>query len=126
MCSLLVRANPNPVVVFVCGMRESSPGRTPLSTCKVARSKGVVESGEAQARVTSAEPPSNPSRLLARVVLVGAAVLLVFLVAIPFVVPHQSLPEAIIVFVSVFILIAALIAGTAGAYLFLSRSMAAA
>lgn len=47
--------------------------------------------------------------------------MLTFLVAIPFVVPHQSLPEVIIVFTSVFILITALIAGTAGSYLFLTR-----
>ncbi len=61
------------------------------------------------------------SRFLAKTALVGAAVLLVLLVAIPFVVPHQSLPEPIIVFVSLFILIAALVAGTAAAYLFMSR-----
>src|SRR5512136_2869465 len=61
------------------------------------------------------------SRILAKTVLVGAAALLVLLVAIPFVVPHQSLPEPIIVFVSLFILIAALVAGTAAAYLFMTR-----
>ena len=61
------------------------------------------------------------SRFLAKMVLIGTAVLLVLLVAIPFVVPHQSLPEPIVVFVSVFILIADLIAGTAAAYLFMSR-----
>ena len=66
------------------------------------------------------------SRLLAKAVLVGTAVLLVLLVAIPFIVPHQSLPEAIIVFVSIFILIAALIAGTAAAYLFMTRAQSAA
>lgn len=65
------------------------------------------------------------SRFLATTVLVGAAVLLVLLVAIPFIVPHQSLPEPIIVFVSLFILIAALVAGTAAAYLFMSRMPAA-
>ena len=69
-----------------------------------------------------ARPSPHPSRSLAKVVLIGTATLLVFLIAIPFVVPHQSLPEVIIVFVSVFVLIAALIAGTAGAYLFLTRS----
>ena len=73
--------------------------------------------------MTDRGTPSHPSRLLAKVVLVGTAVLLAFLVAVPFVVPHQTLPEAIIVFLSVFVLIAALIAGTAGAYLFLTRSM---
>lgn len=61
------------------------------------------------------------TRFLAKTVLVGAAILLVLLVAIPFVVPHQSLPEPIIVFVSLFILITALVAGTAAAYLFMSR-----
>ncbi len=61
------------------------------------------------------------SRFLAKTVLVGATVLLVLLIAVPFVVPHQSLPEPIIVFVSLFILIAALVAGTAAAYLFMSR-----
>ena len=61
------------------------------------------------------------SRLQAKIVLAGAAVLLVLLIAIPFVVPHQTLPESIIVFVSLFILIAALVAGTAAAYLFMSR-----
>lgn len=61
------------------------------------------------------------SRFLAETVLVGAAVLLVLLVAIPFVVPHESLPEPIVVFVSLFILIAALVAGIAAAYLFMSR-----
>lgn len=65
------------------------------------------------------------TRFLAETVLVGAAILLVLLVAIPFVVPHQSLPEPIIVFVSLFILIAALVAGTAAAYLFMSRVPAA-
>ncbi len=61
------------------------------------------------------------TRFLAKTVLLGAAILLVLLVAIPFIVPHQSLPEPIIVFVSLFILIAALVAGTAAAYLFMSR-----
>lgn len=65
------------------------------------------------------------TRLLAKMVLVGAGTLLALLVAIPFVVPHQTLPMAIIVFMSVFILIAALIAGIAGAYLFMPRGNAA-
>ncbi len=70
-----------------------------------------------------AQPPDmlRRSRFLAKTVLAGAAALLVLLVAIPFVVNHQSLPEPIIVFVSLFILIAALVAGTAAAYLFMSR-----
>jgi uncharacterized membrane protein len=72
------------------------------------------------------EPPVlwHRTRLLAKMVLIGTGVLLVLLVSIPFVVPHQSLPMALIVFISVFILITALIAGTAGAYLFLSRTAA--
>lgn len=62
------------------------------------------------------------TRLMVKIVLACAGLLLVLLVAIPFVVPHQSLPMAIIVFISIFILIAALIAGLAGAYLFLTRT----
>ncbi len=61
------------------------------------------------------------SRFLARTVLAGTVVLLVLLVAVPLVVPHESLPEPVVVFWGVFILIAALIAGIAAAYLFLSR-----
>ena len=56
-----------------------------------------------------------------KVVLAAAGLLIVLLVAIPFIVPHQTLPMAIIVFISVFIVIAALVAGIAGAYLFLTR-----
>ncbi len=67
------------------------------------------------------EELAHRTRFLAKAVLVGAAILLVLLVAIPFVVPHQSLPEPTIVFASLFILIAALVAGTAAAYLFMSR-----
>ncbi len=71
--------------------------------------------------MTQADELVRRTRFLAKTVLVGAAILLVLLVAIPLVVPHQSLPEPIIVFVSLFILIAALVAGTAAAYLFMSR-----
>lgn len=69
--------------------------------------------------------PAHRTRTLAVAVLAGTIVLLVLLIAIPLVVPHESLPEPIIVFVSIFILIAALIAGIAVAYLLLARSPAA-
>ncbi len=65
------------------------------------------------------------AKFLAVTVLVGAIALLVLLVAIPLVVPHESLPEPIVVFVSIFILIAALIAGIALSYLYLTRATAA-
>ncbi len=87
-----------------------------LSSCKAFYPPRWNAAGMAQ----SAELV-NRTRFLAKTVLVGAAILLVLLVAIPFIVPHQSLPEPIIVFVSLFILIAALVAGTAAAYLFMSR-----
>lgn len=64
------------------------------------------------------------SRFLAKAVLVGTAVLLVLLIAIPLIVPHESLPEPIIVFWGIFILIAALIAGIAAAYIFVGRAQA--
>lgn len=62
------------------------------------------------------------SRFLARVVLVGTAALLVLLIAVPLIVPHEDLPEPVVVFWGVFILLAALIAGIAAAYMFLSRT----
>lgn len=62
------------------------------------------------------------SRFLARVVLVGTAALLILLIAIPLIVPHEELPEPVVVFWGVFILLAALIAGIAAAYMFLSRT----
>ena len=65
--------------------------------------------------------PVHRTRQLVKVVLVATGLLIVLLVSIPFIVPHQSLPMAIIVFISVFLLIAALIAGIAGAYLFMTR-----
>ena len=70
-----------------------------------------------------AQPADSPhrTRTLALAVLAGTVALLILLIAIPLVVPHQSLPEPIIVFVSIFILIAALIAGIALAYLLLAR-----
>ncbi len=73
-------------------------------------------------------PPvsTHRSRLLAEAVLVGTAALLVLLIVTFLVVPHESMPEPIIIFWGLFILIAALIAGTAGAYLFLGRAPPAA
>jgi len=62
------------------------------------------------------------TRFLARIVLAGTAVLLILLLALFLIVPHESLPEPIIIFWGIFILIAALIAGIAAAYLFLARS----
>lgn len=62
------------------------------------------------------------TRFLAMVVLLGTVVLLVLLIAIPLIVPHESLPEPIVVFWGIFILIAALIAGLAAAYLFLGQA----
>ena len=65
--------------------------------------------------------PVPRARFLVKLVLVATVVLLAFLVAIPFVVPHQTLPMAIVVFISIFTLLAALIAGIAGAYLLMTR-----
>lgn len=62
------------------------------------------------------------SRLLAKAVLAGAVVLVVLLLALFVVVNHESLPEPIIIFWGLFILISGLIAGIAAAYLFLARS----
>ena len=62
------------------------------------------------------------TRFLAIVVLIGTIVLLVLLIAIPLIVPHETLPEPIVVFWGIFILIAALIAGLAAAYIFFARS----
>ncbi len=64
------------------------------------------------------------TRFLVQVVLVGAVVLLVLLISTFFIVPHETMAEPIIVFWGVFILIAALIAGIAVAYLFQSRIQA--
>ena len=75
-------------------------------------------------------PPSTAplavhrTRLLVKTVLAAAGLLVALLVAIPFIVPHQTLPMAIIVFISIFIVIAALVAGIAGSYLFLTRGAA--
>lgn len=69
--------------------------------------------------------PMRRARFLVKLVLVATVVLLGLLIAIPFVVPHQTLPMAIVVFVSIFILLAALIAGIAGAYLLMTRVPAA-
>lgn len=62
------------------------------------------------------------TRLLAKTVLLGTVALLVLLIGTFLVVNHASMPEPIIIFWGLFILIAALIAGIAGAYLFLARS----
>ena len=62
------------------------------------------------------------TRFLAILVLIGTIVLLVLLIAIPLIVPHESLPEPVVVFWGIFILIAALIAGLAAAYLFLAQA----
>jgi len=61
------------------------------------------------------------SRVLAKTVLVGTAALLVLLIGIFLIVPHEGMPEPLIIFWGLFILIAALIAGTAASYLFLTR-----
>lgn len=64
------------------------------------------------------------TRLLVKVVLAGAAILLVLLLALFLVVPHQDMPEALIVLWGLFILIAGIIAGIAAAYLFMIRAQA--
>lgn len=61
------------------------------------------------------------TRSLIKVVLIGTAVLLVLLISIFLIVPHESFAEPLIVFWGIFILIAALIAGIALAYLFQTR-----
>ncbi len=66
------------------------------------------------------------TRFLAKAVLAGAVALLVLLIGTFLVVNHASMPEMIIIFWGLFILIAALIAGIAAAYLFLARSQMAA
>ena len=65
------------------------------------------------------------TRVLARIVFLGTVALLVLLIAIPLIVPHESLPEPVIVFWGIFILIAALIAGIAAAYMLLARAQVA-
>ncbi len=66
------------------------------------------------------------TRFLAKAVLLGAVALLVLLIATFLVVNHASMPEMIIIFWGLFILVAALIAGIAAAYLFLARAQATA
>ncbi len=61
------------------------------------------------------------SRVLAKTVLVGTVALLVLLIALFLIVSHESMPDPLIIFWGLFILIAALIAGTAASYLFLTR-----
>lgn len=65
------------------------------------------------------------TRLLVKLVLVGAAALLVLLLVTFVIVPHQDMPEAVILFWGLFILIAGLIAGVAAAYLFMNRAQTA-
>ncbi len=65
------------------------------------------------------------SRFLAKAVLLGTVILLVLLLGTFLVVNHASLPEPIILFWGLFILISGIIAGIAAAYLFLARSQAA-
>lgn len=62
------------------------------------------------------------TRLLAKAVLAGTVALLVLLIGTFLVVNHASMPEPVIIFWGLFILIAALIAGIAAAYLFLARA----
>lgn len=72
------------------------------------------------------QPPDlvGRTRFLAKAVLLGAVALLVLLLGTFLVVNHASMPEMIIIFWGLFILIAALIAGIAAAYLFLARAQA--
>lgn len=72
------------------------------------------------------QPPDlvGRTRFLAKAVLLGAVALLVLLIGTFLVVNHASMPEMIIIFWGLFILIAALIAGIAAAYLFLARAQA--
>lgn len=65
------------------------------------------------------------TRLLVKLVLAGAGALLVLLLVTFVIVPHQDMPEAVILFWGLFILIAGLIAGVAAAYLFMSRAQSA-
>ena len=57
-----------------------------------------------------------------KLVLAGAAALLILLLITFVIVPHQDMPEAVILFWGLFILIAGLIAGVAAAYLFMNRA----
>lgn len=76
----------------------------------------------AQYEMTQAPDLVGRTRFLAKAVLLGTVALLVLLIGTFLVVPHESLPEPLIIFWGLFILIAALIAGIAAAYLFLARS----
>lgn len=62
------------------------------------------------------------TRLLVKAVLVGTVVLLALLLSTFLLVPHQEMPETVILFWGLFILLAGLIAGIAAAYLFMSRA----
>lgn len=74
-----------------------------------------------------AQPPDlvRRTRFLAKTVLAGAVALVALLLALFVVVNHASLPEPIILFWGLFILILGLIAGIAAAYLFLARAQTA-
>lgn len=72
--------------------------------------------------MTQAPDLMGRTRFLAKMVLLGTIVLLALLIGTFLIVPHESMPEPIIIFWGLFILIAALIAGIAAAYLFLARS----
>lgn len=74
-----------------------------------------------------AQPPElvRRTRFLAKAVLLGTVALLALLIGTFLVVNHASMPEMIIIFWGLFILIAALIAGIAAAYLFLARAQSA-
>lgn len=75
-----------------------------------------------RADMTQPADLQDRARFLAKAVLVGAAALLVLLIGTFLVVNHANMPEMIIIFWGLFILVAALIAGIAAAYLFLARS----
>lgn len=76
-------------------------------------------------RMTQAPDLVRRTRFLAKAVLGGTVALLVLLIATFLVVNHESMPEMLIIFWGLFILISALIAGIAAAYLFLARSQMA-
>lgn len=85
-----------------------------------------VAGGIALRRMAQPSEWVRRSRLLAQVVVAGTIALLALLIAVPLIVPHESLPEPLIVFWGIFILITALIAGLVAAYLFLTRAQTAA
>lgn len=64
------------------------------------------------------------SRILATIALVGAIALLALLIAVPLIVPHETLPASLLVFWGIFILIVALILGISAAYVLLTKAQA--